>query len=438
MALPDPLPIEPIEGFDACVRPPGSKSLTNRALLLGALSSGQSRLQDVLLADDTRVMIAGLQQLGFALEVDEATCCVTVDGCDGRLPAATADVSLGNAGTAVRFLTAACCLGPGPYGLDGVPRMRQRPIDQLVGPLRELGAEIDYVERAGCPPLRVRGGTFTGGSVAIGPTLSSQYISALLQVGPCCPKGIELCFAGPITSFPYVAMTLGLMLRFGAEVVLEEDWSRVRVEGGGGYQACMCPIEPDASNASYFLAAAAISPSSRCVVEGLGTDSLQGDADFARVLESMGAQVQREPNRIVVVGPDRLRGIDVDLNRMPDMAQTLAVVALFAEGPTVIRRIGNLRVKETDRLAALESELTKLGAAVHIDADDLQVEMATPGRLRPADIRTYDDHRMAMSFAVAGLRSGGIRIQDPTCVNKTFPGFWDHLQALGRSPASSK
>ena len=435
----EPLTLRPLSRpFDTTVTPPGSKSLTNRALLLAALARGTSKLSGVLFADDTRRMMDGLRALGFTLDADEAACSVTVSGAGGSIPRDTADLSLGNAGTAVRFLTAACALGEGPYRLDGIARMRERPIGQLVEPLRELGAEVDYDGETGFPPLTVHGiepdpiSALQGGnSVGLVPTLSSQFISALLQIGPCLVGGLELTFEGRITSLPYVKMTLELMETFGAETAKDRGYAAVRVRGRG-YEAADYAVEPDASNATYFLAAAAATPGATITVPGLGGESLQGDAEFCDLLGRMGCDVtQRLGHTKVSAPPDgRLWAPEVDLNDMPDTAQTLAVLALFAEGTTVIRNVGNLRVKETDRLAALKTELTKLGATVNVTGDDLAVTPPAGGRLTPAAIDTYDDHRMAMSFAVAGLRSEGVTINDPDCVNKTYPGFWDDLETL--------
>lgn len=426
----DPQPIQPIGRFDVRLRPPGSKSLTNRALLLAALAQGTSELSHVLFAGDTQRMIEALLGLGFTLHVDQKRARVTVEGRGGEIPSTSAELFLGNAGTAMRFLAAACCLGKGKYKLDGVPRMRQRPIGQLVAPLRKIGAEIQYIAQEGFPPLWITGGTLEGGSIKMPPTLSSQFISAMLQIGAYLPQGLTLQFDGPIVSLPYVKMTLDLMAWFGVMHNLAPDYSSIEIPAGQRYKPFHWIIEPDASNASYFLAAAAVIPHSRCAIESLGSDSLQGDAKFAQVLGAMGAEVNYTKDSITVTGPQRLRGIDVNLNAMPDMAQTLAVTALFADGATVIRDIGNLRVKETDRLAALQSELTKLGAKVRIDGDDLHITPPPVNEIKPADIDTYDDHRMAMSFAVAGLRSPGVRIKDPACVNKTFPDYWQYLDRL--------
>ena len=426
----DPLPIQPIGRFDVTLRPPGSKSLTNRALLLAALADGVSTLSHVLFADDSRVMIRALRDLGFTLDVNEAESRVVVHGRGGAIPATGAELFLGNAGTAMRFLAAAVCLGRGDFTLDGIPRMRQRPIGQLVVPLRLLGAKIGYGAAEGFPPLRVSASGLGGGTIAMAPALSSQYISAMLQVAPLCRDGVTLRFAAPIISVPYVKMTLELMARFGVEHELAPDYSMIRVGGGQRYKPLDWTIEPDASNASYFLAAAAVLPGSRCTIESLGGDSLQGDTEFAGVLAAMGAGVSIAKDSIGVLGPTDLKGIDIDLNAMPDMAQTLAIVALFADGPTAIRNVGNLRVKETDRLAALRNELTKLGAVVKIDGDDLHITPPHNGKITPADIDTYDDHRMAMSFAVAGLRAPGVRIKDPMCVNKTYPNYFEDLGRL--------
>lgn len=424
--------IQPVGAFDVTIADlPGSKSLTNRALLLAALAEGESTLTNVLFSDDSRAMLEALGRLGFELRIDEPTRTVTVVGRGGAIPNKTAELMLGNAGTAMRFLTAACALGPGgcAYTLDGIARMRERPIGQLVDPLRVLGANIEYLGSDGYPPMRIGSG-FEGGSVQMPPTLSSQYISALLQAGAVAQRGIVLHFEGPIISRPYVEMTARLMERFGVVVARPDEEQLMGVEAGSRYVAADYPIEPDASNASYFLAAAAVVPGARCTVQGLGSDSLQGDVHFANLLGQMGADVEFHADRITVVGSESLDGIDVYLNDMPDMAQTLAVVALFARGGTVMRDIGNLRVKETDRLAALDTELTKLGATVKIDGDDLYVDIDTPGKLTPAAIDTYDDHRMAMAFAVAGLRCEGVTINDPTCVNKTFPEYFDYLARL--------
>lgn len=435
--MPDSIAIQPIAAFRATITPPGSKSLTNRALLLAALADGVSTLTGVLFADDSRRMLEALQSLGFAVDIDEPNATVRITGLGGAIPAKQASLNLGNAGTAYRFLTAACCLGDGTYVLDGIERMRQRPVAQLVGALRELGADIRFLQTDGCPPLNIRAtGHLRGGEITMPPTLSSQYISALLQIGGYCDQGLTIRFDGPVTSRPYVEMTLRLMHQFGVAAKVDPLFTCIEISPGK-YKPTDYAIEPDASNASYFLAAAAIVPGATCTIEGLGRRSLQGDVGFADVLHKMGAGLAYGNDFITILAPrgsDKLRAVDVDLNHMPDMAQTLAAVALFAEGRTIIRNIGNLRVKETDRLAALRNELTKLGATVEIEGDDLFITPPSDGRVKPAAIDTYDDHRMAMSFAIVGLRSAGVVINDPKCVNKTYPEFFEHLGRLASSP----
>ncbi|MEM8783278.1 MAG: 3-phosphoshikimate 1-carboxyvinyltransferase [Planctomycetota bacterium] len=436
----DSVAIQPASAFDFSIRVPGSKSLTNRALVLSALAKGESVLTGVLFADDTRVMIEGLGELGYTLAVDEDHQTVTVQGDKGGPPAREASVHLGNSGTSIRFLTALCCLGFGVYELDGIPRMRQRPIGELVDALEELGAEIDYLEETGYPPLEIdaEGPGVTGGHLDLGATLSSQYVSALLMAAPYFPRGLDLEFTGDeITSLPYIKMTLNLMKKFGGKWEAHRGYRAIRVSPGR-YRAKPYEIEPDASNASYFLAAAAAVPASRCTIEGIGSRSLQGDAEFCDVLGRMGCHVEQHLDATVVASPatGRLRGIDVDLNDMPDMAQTLACLALLADGPTAIRNVGNLRVKETDRMEALRVELTKLGADVLVVGDDLTITPPEGGRITPAAIDTYDDHRMAMAFSVVGLAQDGVTINDPACVNKTFPDFFDRLEQLRASTAA--
>ncbi len=391
--------------------------------------------------------------MGFALKYDEAKNEIVIDGCGGIIPVFSAKLDLGNSGVSYRFLTAACCLGSGTYELDGVERMRQRPIGQLVEALHQLGAHISYLGTSDYPPLRIEAKGLRGGEILMPPTFSSQYISALLLIAPYCEKGVTLRFDGQVTSQSYVEMTLGLMARFGVNAKVDEGFTRVEVapamgkdakpraageEGnasGPGYRGTAYAIEPDASNASYFLAAGAVVPGSKCTVKGLGRGSIQGDVGFADVLHQMGAGLVFGGDFITVMAPPDgkpLRGIDVDLNAIPDMVQTLAVVALFAQGPTTIHyNVGNMRIKETDRIAALYAELTKLGAAVEVGDGVLTIEPPADGVIKPAAIDTYNDHRMAMSFAIAGLRAPGIVINDPACVEKTFPEFFEYLGRLG-------
>lgn len=427
--------IQPVKAFDLTLSPPGSKSLTNRALLVAALADGASILDGVLFADDTRRMLQALKDLGFLLEIDEDAKRVKVHGLGGEIPADHAELFLGNAGTAMRFLTAAACLGKGAYTLDGIPRMRERPIGELVDPLLELGAEITYLGKEGYPPLKIEDSPyFEGGFITLKPTLSSQFISALLIAGPCTPRGVTLTFDGKVTSMPYIKMTLALMKHFGVDHVWggpNKNAVRVTAES---YKAKSYLIEPDASNASYFLAAAAAVPGSTCTIENLGGGSVQGDAEFCNILGLMGCNVDQRTHTTTVSAPPsgRLHGIDMRLDTMPDMAQTLGALAILAEGPTVIRDVGNLRVKETDRMEAVRIELTKLGAEVTIDGDDIHITPPEGNTLTPAAVDTYDDHRMAMAFSVIGLASppGTVTINDPQCVNKTYPNYWEDLQKL--------
>lgn len=432
MPLPHALTLTPLTGpFSATFAPPGSKSLTNRALLLAALADGRSHLTGVLFADDSKRMLEALRALGFVVEVDETNASAVVHGLGGRFPAASAELFLGNAGTATRFLSAALALGaPGSsYVVDGIPRMRERPIGQLVEPLRQLGAQVECTMNEGFPPLKIHGGGLKGGALTLKPTLSSQYISALLQVAPLLPEGLGITFDGPCTSRPYVEMTLRLMAQFGAKSTWNHNTITV---SSGGYRAFDYPVEPDASSASYPLAAAAITPGAKITVPGLGKNSLQGDAAFCLVLEKMGCRVIQGETATTLEAPADgvLRGVDVDMNGIPDMAQTLACVAMFAQGATTIRDVGNLRVKETDRMEALRVELTKLGATVTVSGDDLTVVPPTGGQTKPAQIETYDDHRMAMAFALIGLRNPGVTILDPACCSKTWPTYFRDMARI--------
>lgn len=428
--MPDFRTIEPVAPFRVTLRPPGSKSLTNRALLLAALADGESVIRRPLIADDTQRMLDALRALGFGVEMDDDGEAVRIAGTSGAIPAESAELHLGNAGTAMRPLTAACCLGRGVYRLDGVARMRQRPIGELVEPLNRIGGDVRYLGDQGFPPLEIRAHGLRGGEIEMRPTLSSQFITALAMAAPCCEHGLTVRFHGPITSRPYVDLTLGLMARFGVTATFTDAGTRLSIRSAT-YRPIDYTVEPDASNATYLLAAAAIVPGSACTIEGLGRRSLQGDAAFVRVLGQMGARIEQTDDATTVQADGPLRGIDVDLNPMPDAAMTLATIAVFARGPTTIRNIGNWRVKETDRMAAMHTELSKLGARVTIDGDDLTIE--PPRQVREGvAIDTYDDHRMAMSFAILGLppASPGVTINDPRCVEKTFPDFFQYLGRL--------
>ena len=420
--------------FDATFTPPGSKSLTNRALILGALADGKSTLRNALFSADTTVMMDGLKRLGFPIRRDKRRRAVGIQGRGGGVPAGSASLSCGLSGTTIRFQAALCALGRGTYRLDGEPRLRQRPIGQLVDLLRNLGARIEYLGRKGYPPIEVRADGLAGGIARFPAAQSSQFLSAALQVCPLARRETRIDLDSPQTSWPYVAMTMQLMDRFGVtgELLRDPKTSQPRqiIVPLMPYQPTDYTVEPDASNASYFLAAAAVNEGSRITIRGLGKQSLQGDVGFAGLLRQMGAKVEMSPDSIAVEGTGALEAINANLADMPDMAQTLAVVALFARGSTTLRGLHTLRVKETDRVAALARELRKLGARVKIVRDTMAI--APPKAPRGAAIDTYNDHRMAMSFAVAGTRVRGVTIRDAGCVAKTYPRFFaDWAATLG-------
>ena len=433
----DAIDIQPVSApFRKSVHVPGSKSITNRALPLAALAEGTSELTGVLFADDTWQMINALQTLGYDLRLNQAGRTVQITGRGANIPPGpAASISCGNSGTTIRFLAAMLTLGHGEYILDGIARMRQRPIDQLVDQLNTLGANIRYDAAQGYPPIRIKARGLAGGGCQFADAKSSQYISAVLMAAPYADADVTVSLLGPVTSEPYVTMTLRMMEQFGVGVHLHDQCgqtvSRAIQIPSGRYQPRKYAIEPDASNASYFLAAAAVIPGSSITIAGLGKNSLQGDVAFADLLKKMGATVAWEPDAVTVIAPadGKLIAIDVDMNHIPDMVQTLAVVALFAEGTTTVRNVWNLRVKETDRLAALENELKKLGATVQTTRDSITITPPPDNQLTPASIATYDDHRMAMSFAIAGLRAKGVRILDPKCTGKTYPDYFTDLQA---------
>ncbi len=431
----EPYQCQPLAGpIDEAIRLPGSKSITNRALITAAMADGHSVLSGILLAVDTRLMIEALRSLGIAITIDEDTKTAEITGCGGQLPASEAAIHCGNAGTVMRFVSAIVATGYGRFHLDGMARMRHRPIGALVEALRGLGARIEHEAADGYPPLVVHAVGLAGGTVTVDSPASSQMVSAVLLAAPFAMNDVMIDVTGAVPSVPYLKMTTSVMDRFGVGVIEQYDshGARFIVSAPQRYQSPCYDIEPDASNASYFLAIPAI-VGGRMTVEGLGTESIQGDVFFVDLLERMGCVVERRAGSLTVHGPAgdaRLTGISVDLNDMPDVAQTLAVVALFAKGDTSIRNVGNLRVKETDRLAAVASELTKLGATIKTRQDGLTI--TPPTAPTPASIDTYDDHRMAMSFALAGLRVPGVVIQHPDCCAKTFPDFFDQLDAFPR------
>jgi 3-phosphoshikimate 1-carboxyvinyltransferase len=407
---------------------PGSKSISNRALLLSALADGSTLLVDLLDADDTRVMREALSALGVKLETLEGGLRVT--GCSGRFPHREARLFLGNAGTAFRSLTAALAFAGGRYELDGVPRMRERPIGDLVDALNDLGARIRYMERAGFPPLLIESAQALAASrVSVRGDVSSQFLSGLLMAAPMVAPaaGLRIGVDGPLISQPYVKMTVALMQRFGIDV--EEQGDEFVVPPGVYRAPGRFVVEGDASGASYFLALGAIA-GGPVRVEGVGRDSVQGDVRFADALASMGAVIEVGEHHITARGPanGRLRAIDADFNHIPDAAMTIAVAALFADGTTTLRNIGSWRVKETDRIAAMAAELRKVGATVEEGADWLRV--TPPAAWREASIDTYDDHRIAMCFALAAVAGLPVHIRDPKCVAKTFPDYFERLAML--------
>jgi 3-phosphoshikimate 1-carboxyvinyltransferase len=421
------LDLGPYRHAAGAVRMPGSKSISNRVLLLAALARGQTHVRRLLEADDTRVMLDALTQLGVVIErraPDE----VRVMGTDGAFPVKQAELFLGNAGTAFRPLTAVLAVSGGEYRLTGVPRMHERPIADLVDALRGMGAAIDYLGNTGFPPLAIHPPRLTGDAVTVRGEVSSQFLSALLMALPLSGTAMRLEVAGELISKPYVDITLRTMRRFGVDVQ-REGWQSFTLPSGARYiSPGEITVEGDASSASYFLAAAAIG-GGPVRVEGVGKDSIQGDVLFAEALARMGATIAIGDNWIEASSlPQRLRAFDLDLNHIPDAAMTLAVTALFAEGTSTLRNIASWRVKETDRIGAMATELAKLGATVEAGADYLRV--TPPTHLRPATIDTYDDHRMAMCFALASLGGIRVRINDPACVAKTFPDFFSELQGI--------
>jgi 3-phosphoshikimate 1-carboxyvinyltransferase len=423
---PSEIALTPLRGkpLRARARVPGSKSLTNRALIVAALSDGPSVLTGALESEDTGVMVDSLRRLGIAVDHDPGRATISVTGCGGRIPGTEADLFVANSGTSLRFLTAMVATGRGTYRLDGTPRMRQRPVGDLLLTLNGLGSEASSDLGTGCPPVTVKADGLDGGYAFVKGDRSSQFLSGLLMALPCARTPTTVEVEGQLVSKPYVAMTLAVMEAFGVRAANHND-RRFNIEPSS-YTGRPYMIEPDASAASYFFAAAAVTGGA-VTVEGLGTRSVQGDMGFVDVLEHMGCRVERGRDATTVTGAP-LRGVDVDMNAISDTVMTLAAVALFARGMTRIRNIGHIRHKETDRIAALATELRKLGASVDEQPDGLV--LFPPERTAPARIATYNDHRMAMSFAVVGLAAEGITVLDPGCVAKTYPGFWEDYAAL--------
>ncbi|MBW2713724.1 MAG: 3-phosphoshikimate 1-carboxyvinyltransferase [Deltaproteobacteria bacterium] len=408
----------------ARVRCPGSKSITNRALLIAALAHGESKLRGPLASDDTLYMGKALRALGAGISEDGDVW--TVSGTGGNLCQPSEVLDVHASGTAARFLTALATLADGPAVIDGIERIRQRPVLDLVETLRELGAEIEIQGENGCPPIGTAGGGWFGGSASIDASKSSQYVSAVLLAAPYAERDVELSLQeGKLVSRPYVEITLDCMRAFGGDVNWTDD-TTLCVAAGRHYMGRDYDIEPDASTAAYFFAAAAIT-GGQVTVEGLPGDSIQADARLLGLFEQMGCEVLRRDDSVSLrrIGP--LRGIDVDMNDLPDAVLAFAVVAAFAEGPSAVRNVANLRLKECDRLEALENELNRIGVQASTTEDSLFIN---PGELHGAEIETYDDHRVAMAFALVGLCVPGIAIKDPGCVSKSWPQYFDELDKL--------
>jgi len=417
----DSLELKPARRAAGTVRLPGSKSISNRALLLAALAAGETELVGLLDADDTRVMRKALSVLGVDCKGN------VVKGVAGRFPSRRAELFLGNAGTAFRPLTAALAFSAGEYRLSGVPRMHERPIGDLVDALRSIGARIEYLGKEGFPPLHILPAKIAVKRMRVRGDVSSQFLTALLLALPLTGRTVRIDIDGELISKPYVEMTLEMMRRFGLEV-RRDGWKSFEVKGRTYVSPGKVRVEGDASSASYFLAAGAIG-GGPVRVEGVGSASIQGDVRFVEVLERMGAKVSIDENSIEVKNDATLRGIDMDLNHIPDAAMTAAVMALFADGPSTLRNIASWRVKETDRLAAMAKELRKFGARVEEGTDFLKIQ---PAQTLKQDVlvETYDDHRMAMSFALVALGGVAVRIGDPRCVAKTFPDYFSVLASI--------
>ncbi|WP_413493712.1 3-phosphoshikimate 1-carboxyvinyltransferase [Morganella psychrotolerans] len=420
------LTLQPIARINGTINLPGSKSVSNRALLLAAQATGTTRLINLLDSDDIRHMLNALRELGIRFQLsDDKTECI-VEGQGGPLSGFHGnELFLGNAGTAMRPLAAALCLGDNDIILTGEPRMKERPIGHLTDALRDGGALITYLENENYPPLRIRGG-FTGGKISVDGSVSSQFLTALLMAAPLAEQDTEISITGDLVSKPYIDITLAMMARFGITVI-NENYTRFQVTGQQQYHS---PgdylVEGDASSASYFLAAAAIKGGT-VRVTGIGRDSLQGDTQFALVLEKMGAKITWG-DTFIECTRDTLHGIDMDMNAIPDAAMTIATTALFAQGTTTIRNIYNWRVKETDRLSAMATELRKIGAEV-VEGNDY-IQVTPPTVLRHAEIETYNDHRIAMCFSLVALSDTPVTILDPGCTAKTFPGYFRELAML--------
>ena len=435
----DYLDLAPIKSVAGTVVLPGSKSISNRTLLLAALAQGVTEVKSLLASDDVRYMLESLKTLGVRWERQDDSNDhhdsndYWVEGAGGVFPVKRAALFLGNAGTAFRPLTAALALSGGDYQLSGVPRMHERPIGDLVDALRQMGAAIEYLGNAGYPPLAIKPATIGDTiNVSVRGDVSSQFLTALLMALPLAGKQASISVVGELISKPYVEITLNLLARFGLQVE-RQGWERFVIPAGQTYRSPgVIHVEGDASSASYFLAAGAIG-GGPVRVQGVGRNSIQGDVRFAETLAQMGAKIEMGDDWIEASSMGRLKALDADLNHIPDAAMTIAIAALFAEGTTTIRNIASWRVKETDRLFAMATELRKLGAIVEEGRDYLRITPPRSAQLTPgAAIDTYDDHRMAMCFSLVALGGVPVRILDPACVNKTFPAYFDELARISR------
>ena len=424
--------------LNATVRVPGSKSLTNRALLIAALANGKTKLTNALFSDDSKYFAQALQTLGFDIQLDEANSEMTVTGLGGKIPAARAELFIGNAGTAARFLSAFLTLGNGEYILDGDARMRERPIGDLVDALERLGCDIQPLQKVEsrkqiCPPVKISASGLKGGKTKIAGDISSQFLSALLMVAPYAQTPIKIELTTELNSKPYVDMTLAIMQDFGVKVERRGfDFFRVpltsyKLQDTQTVTRNSYLVESDASAASYFFAAPAICGGT-VKVENISRNSVQGDIKFLDVLTRMGCVIAEEDNSLLVTCNSQPKGLDVDMRDIPDTAQTLAAIAPFASTPTRIRGIASARHKETDRVHATCAELARLG--VQVDEHDDGMTIYPASNPQPANIQTYNDHRMAMAFSLIGLRFDGVTIENPSCVSKTFPNFFDVLESL--------
>jgi len=424
MTLPS-LKIKPItHPLNATVRVPGSKSLTNRALLIAALANGTTRLTNALFCDDSRYFAKALQTLEFDVQLDESNLEMTVTGLGGKIPAKKAELFIGNAGTAARFLSAFLTLGNGGYILDGEPRMRERPIGDLIEALQQLGVELEATNN--CPPVEIFAKGLPGGKTKIAGNISSQFLSALLMVAPYAQSPIEIELTTDLNSKPYVDMTIAIMKEFGVEIG-RQDYSKFTIHPTFYSPLSTYSIESDASAASYFFAAPAICGGT-VRVENISRKSVQGDIGFLEVLQQIGCGVTESNNSITVHRPSSIVGIDIDMRDIPDTAQTLAAVAPFANSPTRIRGIASARIKETDRVHATCTELKRLGVQVEEHEDGMTIYPCQT--FNPSNVQTYNDHRMAMAFSLIGLRFDGVTIENPSCVSKTFPNYFEVLETL--------